>query len=271
MVLLAFIVLQMALNMTLYGSARLSGYGPASYMFELSAARVVANAANFGKWLTYSHTVLIWALWPAAMIVLRKEKWAWQLSAVAACAAAPYLFYLVFNDWESSRFILSAILLVMILAAVAIGEILTRAAPRFAWASALVVLVLAGACAAASHRFLQRQDVYRLWDVELKYPLAGEWIDAHLPERAVVFAGQHSGSIRYYGHRQTIRWDQIPPDKMSVTLHNLRTAGYEPYLALDVTSEPPRFEEQFRQDPGVRIEQIGRIRVVNVYRFLSVR
>jgi hypothetical protein len=135
----------------------------------------------------------------------------------------------------------------------------------------IAVLALAFACAAASHRFLQQQDVYRLWDLEAKYALVGEWIDAHLPQRAVVFAGQHSGSIRYYGHRQTIRWDQIPSDKMSATLHNLEAAGYEPYLALDVASEPPRFDERFREDPAVRTEQIGRIRVVNFYRFVSAR
>ena len=66
-------------------------------------------------------------------------------------------------------------------------------------------------------------------------------------------------------------WDQIPPDQMSATLHNLETAGYEPYLALDVASEPPLFDERFRQDPAVRTEQIGRVRVVNFYRFVSAR
>jgi hypothetical protein len=274
--LVAFIVAQMAINLVLYGNVHTSGYGPASYMFELSATRLLANAGNFGKWLTFSHTWLVWALWPASMIVLRRQKWAWQISVVAAAAAAPYLFYLVFDDWEASRFVLPAILLMLVLAATAMGELFARANRMAASGFSrtvipIGVLILALACAAASHRFLQRQDVYRLWDLELKYSLAGAWIDGHLPQRAVVFAGQHSGSIRYYGHRQTIRWDQIPEDKMSATLHNLEAAGYEPYLALDVAGEPPRFDERFRQDPAVRTEQIGRIRVVNFYRFVSAR
>jgi hypothetical protein len=274
-VLFAFIVLQMAINVVLYGSMRTSGYGPASYMFELSAARLLANVVNFGKWLTYSHTFLIWLVWPLSMWVLRKRKWAWQLSAVGAAAGVPYLFYLVFDDWEAGRFVLPSILLVLILAAAALGELFAPSNAPFvpAWRRALIpigTLAVAFACAAASHLYLQRQDVYRLRDVEAKYPLAGEWIDAHLPPRAVVFAGQHSGSIRYYGHRQTIRWDQMPPDKMSVSLHNLAAAGYEPYLALDVASEPPLFSERFRQDSAVRVEQIGRVRVVNFYRFVSV-
>ena len=119
----------------------------------------------------------------------------------------------------------------------------------------------------ASHRFLQREDVYRLRDAEAKYALAGEWIRARTPERAVVLAGLHSGSIRFYGSRPTIRWDEVPSDKLSATLHSLEAAGYQPYLALDLPSEPPLFADRFRGDPGVRIEQIGRVRVVNIYRF----
>lgn len=87
----------------------------------------------------------------------------------------------------------------------------------------------------------------------------------------MVFAGLHSGSIRFYGKRQTIRWDQIPSDKLSPTLHNLEAAGYKPYLALDTGSEPPLFVERFRTDPAVQTEQIGRVRVVNFHRFASVR
>ena len=109
--------------------------------------------------------------------------------------------------------------------------------------------------------------MYGFGEAEAKYPLAGEWIETHTPERAVAFAGLHSGSLRYYGHRQTIRWDQIPSDKMSATLRNLEAAGFELYLALDVASEPPLFSERFRGDPAVLIEQIGRVRVVNFYRF----
>jgi hypothetical protein len=271
--LLAFVLLQMALNVVLYGNARTSGYGPTSYMFEISAARLAANGANFAKWLTYSQTFLFWFLWPGALVVLRKRKWAWQISAVAAAAAAPYLFYLVFDDWESSRFVLPTIVLVLILTACALDEVVRRAAARapapLRAAIALAVLGCAFVSAAGSHRLLRTEGVYRLWELEQKYELAGRWIDAHLPARAVVFAGLDSGSVRYYGHRPSIRWDQVPSDKMSATLHNLRAAGYEPYLALDVASEPPLFENRFREDPAVRTEQIGRVRVVNFYRFVS--
>jgi hypothetical protein len=270
--LVAFVVLQMAINLFLYGDVRTSGYGPASYMFEISGARLMANATNFGKWLTHSHTLLIWFLWPAALVILRARKPAWQISLIAAAAGVPYLFYLVFDDWESSRFILPTILLVLILAAAAVGELMAqlRLRPATESAAAVALVFIALGCAAASDRFLRQEGVYRFGALEAKYALAGEWIESHTPERAVVFAGLHSGSIRYYGNRQTIRWDQIPPDKLSVSLHNLQAAGYEPYLALDAASEPPLFDERFRGDPAVRVEQIGRVRVVNFYRFAGV-
>jgi hypothetical protein len=85
----------------------------------------------------------------------------------------------------------------------------------------------------------------------------------------VVLAALHSGSIRFYGQRETIRWDQIPADKLEATLHNLRDQGYEPYLALDVPSEPPLFDERFAGRSTTTLEQIARIRVVNIYRFVS--
>ena len=90
-------------------------------MFELSTSRLAANVSNFSKWLTYSHTPLFWLLWPGALLVLRHQRWAWHLSAVAAAAAAPYLFYIVFDDWESSRFLLPSIALITILSVRAIS------------------------------------------------------------------------------------------------------------------------------------------------------
>jgi hypothetical protein len=286
----AFLVAQMALNRVLYGNIINSGYGPAEHMFQLSASRVAANVFNFGKWMTYSHTALIWLLWPVGIVILRHRAWAWQISAVAAAAAAPYLFYLVFDDWESSRFLLPAIVLVLILfaraMAVALSPLAHSAHPAHAahlahparsrlaalrrTSLAPVVLSLSAFLwAFTSHHFLDREGVYRFASVESKYALVGEWFKTHTPERAVVLAALHSGSIRFYGERETIRWDQIPAEKLEATLRNLRDHGYEPYLALDVPSEPPLFQARFLSQRGAAAEQIARVRVVNIYRFVS--
>src|SRR5204862_71079 len=82
----------------------------------------------------------------AAMLVVRERKWAWQMSAVAAAVALPYLFYLVFDDWESTRFLLPTILIILILAAQATSQVLAQRAP-------VLLLAIALVCAVASHRF----------------------------------------------------------------------------------------------------------------------
>jgi hypothetical protein len=253
------IAVQLMLNRVLYGNALASGYGPASHMFEVSATRLGANADSFAHWLTYSHSPAIWLVWPAALFALRQQRWAWQVSAVAAAAAAPYLFYLVFDDWQAGRFLLPTIVLVFILFARAVGELPHRS---------LIMLLVACACAWSSHRFLEREGVYRFGSVEAKYALVGEWFKTHTSDRAIVLAGLHSGSIKLYGARETIRWDQIPSDRLGATLTALETAGYEPYLALDNPSEPPLFRAQFSSDAD-RAEPVARVRVVDIYRFVS--
>jgi hypothetical protein len=264
----AFIALQLAINWTLYGGITTSGYGTASHMFELS--RLTANVSNYGKWLTYSHTPLFWFCWPAALLVLRHDRWAWQLSGVAAAAAGPYLFYVIFDDWESSRFLLPAIVVITILSIRALSHLthLTHSS-HLTHLSHLAMLVIALICTIASHSFLDREGIYRLPTLEAKYELVGEWFKRNTSERVVVLAGLHSGSIRLYGDRGTIRWDQIPEYSLSATLRSLISAGYEPYLALDLPTEPPLFEKRFLTQ-SLNMEQMARVRVVNIYKFMSV-
>jgi hypothetical protein len=132
-----------------------------------------------------------------------------------------------------------------------------------------VFLVLAFSCATASHRFLDREGVYRFGSVEEKYALVGEWFKTHTSDRAVVLAGLHSGSIKFYGQRETIRWDQIPVSELQATLRSLQRAGYDLYLALDNPSEPPLFAERFTTDASAVAEPIASVRVVNIYHFMS--
>lgn len=260
----AFVALQLALNFHLYGAITASGYGTASHMFELSLARFSSNVSNFTKWLAYSHTPLFWLVWPVALLVLRRSRWAWEVSAVAAAAAAPYLFYIVFDDWESPRFLLVSIVLVLILSARAVWHLTHGWRP----VRAIVALIIALGCAIGSHRFLEREGVDRTRTAESKYALVGEWFKQNTSDRAVVLASLHSGTIRLYGNRQTIRWDHIPGPALAATVDRLTEAGYEPYLALDLPSEPPVFDDRFQGQP-VNAQQVARVRVVNIYKLMS--
>ena len=155
-------------------------------------------------------------------------------------------------------------MLVLVLFARALGHV-TRLSPP---AHPIVLFTIALSCAAASHRFLENEGLGRNRTLEAKYALVGEWFEQNTSERAVVLAALHSGTIRFYGGRQTIRWDHIPGVALVATLQRLTAGGYEPYLALDLPSEPPLFEERFRGQP-VDARQVARVRVVNIYRFVS--
>ena len=135
-----FLLLQIWLNATLYGTMTMSGYGSASHMFELSFSRIAANLSNFGKWLIYSRSTLFWLAWPGALVVLRRDRRAWELSAIAAAAAAPYLFYLVFDNWDSSRFLLPTIVLVLIVCARALSQFLSLRTAQ-AWRPAVLFAI----------------------------------------------------------------------------------------------------------------------------------
>ena len=53
------------------------------------------------------------------------------------------------------------------------------------------------------------------------------------PANSVVLANQHSGSLRWYGKRQTLRWDFIAPDRLATTVRELRITGATVYVALE--------------------------------------
>ena len=150
--------------------------------------------SNFGKWLIYSRSTLFWLAWPGALVFLRRDRRAWELSAIAAAAAVPYLFYLVFDNWDSSRFLLPTIVLVLIVCARALSQFLnlwTTQAGR-----AAVLFAIAFTSGFVSQQFLQREGIGRTRVEEAKYALVGEWFRQNTSERAVVLSSLHSGAIR---------------------------------------------------------------------------
>jgi hypothetical protein len=81
-----------------------------------------------------------------------------------------------------------------------------------------------------------------------------------------VLSSLHSGAIRLYSGRQTLRWDEIPENALDATITTLVGLGYEPYLALDTPSEPPLFDERFKSQTAIA-EPLARVRVVIIYKF----
>jgi len=257
-----FMLIQATFNYALYGSPFTSGYGESSDLFETS--RFLGNVAAYAKWLTYVHTPAFWAAWAAALFALRRETWPWQLSAIAVAIVVPYFFYILYDDWEALRFILPAIVLVLIVVAAGVHALLgswLRPAYR-----SVALLAVALTCAYASHTFVKRHRVFDLERLEAKYPLVGRWIAQHTPDRAVILSALHSGSIRYYGARETIRWDEMPTGTLAETVERLRGHGHATFVAIDVPSEAAPFNARFGAElRHVQMLPAGRVREVNVW------
>jgi hypothetical protein len=231
-----------------YGSPLGSGYGSFDDLFSLS--NVAPNLARYPRWMAETHTPLIWLWLLAPFAIPRLDRavraFAWILYVFAAAVVLAYLPYVYFrpDEWSYTRFLLPALPLMAVLVALVLLTAARRLVPRapVAAASALIVLV---AGIAASHAL--SLGVFGMRDGESKYPRAGSFVRHRLPATAFVFAAQHSGSIRYYSGRPTLRWDLLDAGSLDRAIASLRRAGYEPYAVLDVEED-----ERFRAHFGAR-------------------
>jgi len=117
-----------------------------------------------------------------------------------------------------------------------------------------------------------RQHVFDMAVQEQRYRLVGEWFGAHTPPHAVAISSLHSGSLRIYSGRPTVRAELLPDDSLVETVSALERAGYVPYLALEQGDEYGEFDRRFHplSDAALDIIPEGRVRGVAFLR-LTIR
>jgi 4-amino-4-deoxy-L-arabinose transferase-like glycosyltransferase len=230
-----------------YGSPLGSGYGSFHELFAFS--NVGPNLSRYPRWLTLAHSPFLW-LWLLAPLWFRRASpraraLGWIGYVFAAAVIAAYLPYVYFRpeEWSYTRFLLPALPLMLVFVA---GVVLT-AARR--WLPALplgaTVLLIFG-IAAWSLQAASSLSVFHSWEGERKYPRVGRFVRDQLPGSAFVLAAQHSGSVRYYSHRPTLRWDLLDGRSLDRAVRSLRVAGYEPFLVVD-TGEDEEFRQRFSE------------------------
>lgn len=238
------VIALLALNAARYGSPLASGYGDTGVLFAWG--HVAANAPRYARWMLETQTPFV-LLALAAPWTRRREPhraWiAWVSLASVALLIGTYLAYTVFDDWWYIRFLLPAVPIVVTLSVAVLCGSLGRWLPDSA-ARAVVVAICAGISIwyVSVARERQALDLQRL---EARFALTGEYAERALPSNAVVLAVQHSGSIRFHGHRDTIAWDAIPPGALDGTIGEVQRRGRPVYLALEDVEEP-RFRQRFR-------------------------
>ena len=244
------VVFLLALSDRLYGDPLMSGYGAARNLFAL--AFVPDNLARYPVWLWDTQTPFVYLACAAPLLAW----WTRRLrgdptsetpavgrlllsAAFAVTVVCCYLVYSPFEEWWYLRFLLPALPVMLAMAAWVVSQIVGRAPA--AWRApvcALATLVLA----AVYLQTAQARLAFDLRDGEQRYVTAGQYASSHLPPRSVFICVQHSGSLRYYGGRLTLRWDWLDPAWLDRAVAHLRRAGYHPYFVL----EPPE-EDAFRQ------------------------
>ena len=222
------------LNRSLYGSPFESGYGSTAELFKISY--LGANLASYPRWLIETETPLI-ALALLAPWLIRTSL-SWLLLAISAAVCLSYAFYLPFDNWTYLRFLLPAIALLFVLTSAVVLALSERLNSYFfRWAvAALCLAVMASRWDSAGMRPPAAND--------RRFAVVGEFVRDELPQNAIFLSMQHSGSIRYYSGRMTLRWDLMNPAWLDPALTDLRVKGYHPLFLLEEW-EQTRFTERF--------------------------
>jgi hypothetical protein len=156
---------------------------------------------------------------------------------IAALVAIPvlacYLAYGVFTDWAYLRFLLP----IWPAACAAAGAVVVNAGLHLSPAIRTQVLLVAlTAVCARNVLTAAHEGSFTLWKDALRYGTAGRYLDAVLPENAVIVASEHSGSASYYTGRPILRWDSdISFDE---ALGELTRLGRRPVIVLESWEEP---------------------------------
>ena len=232
------------LNQTLYGAAFESGYGATSSLYALSHVRT--NIVQFTSWLFESETyAVLLALLPIACQPLRPD---WltaragvPLALLTMIVLASYLFYLPFDQWWYLRFLLPLFPILFLFLGIALSG-LWRATVRSPAAVTMVTVIL---LTAYRWSFAHGHGVLGIGYDEQRYVAVGQYIDRALPANAVLLSMQHSGSIRYYSGRPTIRYDLFTAARFPSVVNDLPRYGYRPYIVLDDWEE-----QQYRARMG---------------------
>lgn len=231
------------LNTVWYGAPSNSGYGAAREIYLLS--NVVPNLKLYSTWLWESQSP--WALVGVVAFLPPFNRYL-QRRAIVACAfavigtLASYLSYSQFELWWYLRFLMPAFGAFAVIVAAGLVAIIRAVPQPFGKLIGAVALFVMSATTLA---FAAGKGVFGpVRSGERRYVDVGEFAAEHLPANAAFLAVQHSGSLRFYSGRVTLRFDSIGKEWAAGVTAALERAGYHPYLIVD-DWEIPQVRAQF--------------------------
>jgi hypothetical protein len=119
-------------------------------------------------------------------------------------------------------------------AAAALAHAARRLPPAARAPATLALVVAVSAVGLSTGRSL---GVFEVAEVAARAREMGERLSRTLPPRAVLLAGEQSGSMRYATGRPIVRWESLDAATLGAALRVLETHGYEPWWVLDQFEE----------------------------------
>ena len=233
-------VITVLLNLRWFGRPLASGYGTTSEL--LHSDRVVTNVSRYGGWLVDTSPLLLVGV--VAILLPLSVLWArpvWRLpmlfASIVASTLSVYLVYQPFNDWWYLRFLLPAWPVLAVATALALGVVGNLG--RIARACCMALLIVAGF---AGVRLAWSRGVFALG--EERYATIAALVASATEPRAVVFTMSHSGTVRYYAGRETLRFDLLDPQWLDGAVDWLAARGRKPYVLVE-DWELPEFRSRF--------------------------
>jgi len=160
---------------------------------------------------------------------------------VMLSVALSYLFYIPFDGWTYLRFLLPMWPVLMLSTAFSLDAASRR------WPTAASRVLVLACVALATWRGIgiaEARGSFDVWRGERKYVDVGRYLADRTDSRAVILSFQHSGSIRLYTDRLTLRWDQLDVAWLDRAVEHLISIGRHPYIVVD-GDEAPLFRRLF--------------------------
>lgn len=221
----------MAINNALYGSPFVSGYGSLGSVLHLS--NLWPNVTRYVAWLSLSQSpFMAVGLLPLALpfvFIWRDRARAFDallLSLIAVGTLSCYLFFMPMEEWSYLRFLMP------MWPGLFIGLswlLFMRGGGMRAAVATLLIVALGG----YSLAFAQRRKIETTRVGERRFITAAELTRAHTEPNSAVFTYAHSGTLRYYGERMSLRYDKLPSEWLEPAVAWLSQRGAHPYLLAD--------------------------------------
>jgi hypothetical protein len=228
-----------AINTRLYGSPIKTGYDLTDG-FALSYME--PNLERYVGWLVSAETPL--ALGLICLAIPSRALWRTPSSHRArslfiGCAAVVWIVYLLYVPWDAWWY-LRFLLPTWPMMALGTASLLAMAyhSSSFAWRrpATIAVVAIIGVLAVAQ---AVRRETFNAARGEAKYVEVARVVESIAGPDDVIISAQHSGSIRYYAGRLTLRWDVGDVAWLDRTVEWLAAHGHHPYFVL----EPQEIEE----------------------------